>query len=187
MEPAESVRAILSKLTGAPFKITTPGKHDPIFREHPVWFVSCPDAFYAKQTSHIEVAWEDSDGNIWLGSRVLADVIDWVEMSYGETGSTQSMDLDYTRFDDPQFQVEFTEKFPIIIDRIRTFENIAKRVSLEHNVRLEIKHSGLKGMLDFFLASKIEWKQAESEQLEKEIARNVNAMKEAYDEIANVP
>jgi hypothetical protein len=174
---ANEVKDILSNLTGLRFEITNAPDD---FRSrfiHPEWFLSCLDSKEAKKFPYVNEAWKDQDGGLWLESLALGDTIDWIEVAYGEDAAANSIDLDYTNFASEKFQAEFGARYPLVRQRIQSYEEIAEGVSKVRKVHLEVRNSGSKGIVVFTLVAKLSMG---TKSLDKRLEVSVAALREAY-------
>jgi hypothetical protein len=181
-DEAEVVKSLLSSITGAPFRISSPEADESFLKEKPIWFVWCPDAFYLDKMGHTQRAWRDSSG-IVLESAILGDTIDWLELAYGEEAAAKSLDMDFSNFSSKEFRVEFASEFPLVHQRIQTYEAIATEVSKNRRIHIELRHNGSKGIVVFTFAARFE---ADSKSLTKKVEVNVEALREAYQQAAQI-
>lgn len=181
---AELVRQTLSNLTGAKFEVSnTPDD----FRNqsiNPRWFVKCTDITQARSIPHINEAWRQQDGTVWLESLPLGDTIDWIEAAYGEEAAAKSIDVNYSDFGSKTFQIEFGGEYPLVYQRIQTYDEVAGRVSKVRKVHVELRNSGSKGIVVFTFAAKLT--DADPKSLGRKIEASVEALKEAYTEAMQV-
>jgi hypothetical protein len=181
---AEAVREVLSSLTGAEFEVSnTPDD----FRNqslNPRWFVRCKDMKQARNIPYLNEAWKQSDGTIWLESLPLGDTIDWIEAAYGEESAAKSIDVNYSDFGSKKFQAEFGSEYPLVYQRIQTYEEVAGRVSKSQKVHVELRNSGSKGIVVFTYAARLTETDAKS--LSKKLEASVEALKEAYTQAMQV-
>jgi hypothetical protein len=181
---AELVRETISKLTGADFEVSnTPDD----FRNqsiNPRWFVKCRDMTQARNIPHVNEAWKQQDGTIWLESLPLGDTIDWIEAAYGEESAAKSIDVNYSDFGSKKFQEEFGGEYPLVYQRIQTYEEVAGRVSKVRKLHIELRNSGSKGIVVFTFAAK--FADTDVKSLGKKIEDCVEALREAYTEAMQV-
>lgn len=183
----ELVKDTLLELTGVHFEVVEPHPAFPLPMESLEWFMRCRNKDETSMAPYVNAAWKEKEGRIWLESLAVGDTIDWIELAYGEERATQSLDLDYSRFADKSFQGEFERRFPIVMGRIREYENLVEGVSKRDRVRLEVRRAGSKGMLVFTIASRIDRpKGAGPASLRSALERNVSALREAYDAIGKL-
>jgi hypothetical protein len=179
----ESVKQVLTKETGAPFEFGMPTPHDPFFREHPKWFVRCPDSYYVEQTFFARAAWSDANDNLWLGSDIVCTSVGLIEATH--EGERDRL-LKNASSDSPDIDQELGEKFPEVLNRIKRYESVVKNLSKRLGVDLMLRRSSSDGVVFFTLVSKIEAGDVNSStlnQLEGLINRNLKALREAYGEI----
>ncbi len=183
----EDLREVLTEVTGVHFEIITPPPGFPLSQRNLRWFIRCRNGEEIAKSPHVNAAWRGEEGPIWLESLAIGDTIDWIELAYGEDRAAESLDLDYSYFDDPSFQAEFKRKYPVVLSRIKEYSDIVARISSKSSVHLEIRHMGAKGMLIFTLAARLNSGRRLSRQsLTNIVKKNVAAMKEAYAEILEV-
>ena len=136
---------------------------------------------------YLNAVWKERGVGIWLESLAVGDTIDWIELAYGDEKVGESLDIDYSRFDDPSFQEDFTQRFPIVMRRIREYEQVAADISKKRKVKLQIRRAGSRGMLVFTVAALVESpKRATQASLRSAIKKNVSALKETYQQIAQL-
>jgi hypothetical protein len=183
----ENLREMLSQVTGVRFDIISPPPGFPLSLKDLQWFMRCRDREEIMRSPHVNAAWREKDGPTYLESLAIGDTIDWIELAYGEERASESLDLDYTYFDDPSFQDDFKRRFPIVLGRIKEYSDIIERISSKRSVQLEVRHMGARGMLVFTLAARLSnMKRLSRESFTEEIKKNVAAMKEAYEEVLEV-
>jgi hypothetical protein len=181
---AEAVRETLSKLTGAKFELSNTPDDFRNLSINPRWFVRCKEMVKARNIPYVNEAWKQQDGAIWLESLPLGDTIDWIEAAYGEEAAAKSIDVNYSDFGSKKFQAEFSSEYPLVYQRIQTYEEVAERVSKLWKVHVELRNSGSKGIVVFTFAAKFTDPDAKS--LSKKIETGVGALKEAYTQAMQV-
>lgn len=183
----EFVREAVSKATGVHFEVVPPHPAFPLAVDHLEWFMRCRNREEINKAPYLNAVWKEKSAGIWLESLAVGDTIDWIEIAYGEERAGESLDLDYSRFDDPSFQEDFGRKFPIVLGRIREYEQAAAVVSKERRVHLEVRRAGSKGMLVFTVAALVRRpKGASQASLGTAITKSVSALKKAYEEISKL-
>jgi hypothetical protein len=183
----EFVKEALSKATGVHFEVVAPHPAFPLAVDKLEWFMRCRRGDEIAKAPYLNAVWKERGGRIWLESLAVGDTIDWIEMAYGEERAGDSLDLDYSRFDDPVFQAEFNRRFPIVMGRIREYEAVAAGISKRRRLTLEIRRAGSKGMLVFTIAALVVTpRSATRESLRSAIRKNVSVLKQAYDVIAKL-
>jgi hypothetical protein len=180
----ELVRDIILEVTGVHFETVAPHPAFPLPLERLEWFMRCRNKDEITKSPYLNAAWKEKGGEIWLESLAVGDTIDWIEIAYGEERATESLDFDYSQFDDTSFQAEFNRKFPLILERIRGYEKTVADLSKERNVRLELRRTGSRGMLVFTVAARVDIrKNVSSQSLASSIKECISALKEAYGDI----
>jgi hypothetical protein len=168
------VREALLEATGASFEVVAPNPAFPLPVESLEWFMRCRNKDEIEAAPYLNTVWKEKGGRIWMESLALGDTIDWIE-------------LDYSRFDEDWFQADFNRRFPIIMARIREYEGVVAGISKTRRLHLEIRRAGSKGMLVFTIAARVDVpKGAGPESLRSTIKKNAQALKEAYEAIANL-
>jgi hypothetical protein len=179
------VREAVSKATGVHFEVVAPNPAFPIAVDSLEWFMRCRNKEEIAQAPYLNALWKEKGKGIWLESLAIGDTIDWIELAYGEEKASASLDTDYSYFEEPSFQAEFNQKFPIVMGRIREYEQVAADVSKKRKVQLQIRRAGSKGMLVFTVAALVQSPKSTSQaSLESTLKKNVAALKEAYEQIA---
>ncbi len=181
------VKEALLNSTGAHFEVVAPHPAFPLAVDSLEWFMRCRNRDEITEAPYLNAVWKEKGGRIWLESLAVGDTIDWIELAYGDEKATQSLDLDYSQFQDKSFQAEFSRRFPIVMGRIKEYEDVVAGISKKERVRMEIRRAGSKGMLVFTIAARVDRpKGAGPQSLRSAIERNVSAMKEAYEAIAQL-
>jgi hypothetical protein len=183
----DNLREIVSEVTGVHFEVISPPPGFPLSLKDLQWFMRCRSPEEIIKSPHVNAAWREKDGPIWLESLAIGDTIDWIELAYGEERAAESLDLDYSYFDDPPFQAEFKQRFPIVLGRIKEYSEIVSKISSKRSVHLEIRHMGARGMLVFTLAARLSnTKRLSRQALTDIVSKNVAAMKETYGELLEI-
>jgi len=181
----EFVREAVSKATGVHFEVIAPNPAFPLAVDRLKWFMRCRNKEEIAQAPYLNALWKEKGEGIWLESLAIGDTIDWIELAYGEEKASASLDTDYSYFEEPSFQADFNQKFPIVMGRIREYEQVAADVSKKRKVHLKIRRAGSKGMLVFTVAALVQSpKGAPQASLGSTLKKNVAALKEAYEQIA---
>jgi len=180
----EFVRETVSKATGVHFEVVAPHPAFPLAIDRLEWFMRCRNKEEITKAPYLNAVWKEKGVGIWLESLVIGDTIDWIEIAYGEEAAGKSLDTDYSTFDDPSFQGDFKQRFPIVMGRIEEYEQAAADVSKRRRVHIEIRRAGSKGILVFTVAARVDARRgAALESLRSTIKKNVAALKEAYERI----
>jgi hypothetical protein len=180
----EFVRETVSDATGVHFEVVAPHPAFPLAAEHLEWFMRCRNREEIAKAPYLNTVWKERGAGIWLESLAVGDTVDWIELAYGDEKAGESLDIDYSRLGDPAFQQEFKQRFPIVMARIREYEQVAAAIAKKNKVRIEIRRTGSKGILVFTVAARVESPKGTSERsLGFAIRKNVSALKEAYQEI----
>jgi hypothetical protein len=181
------VRETLLNETGAHFEVIAPHPAFPIAVDKLEWFMRCRNREEITRAPYVNAVWKEKGDRFWFESLAIGDTIEWIELAYGEERATQSLDMDYSAFEEPSFQMDFRRKFPVVLDRIREYEGIAARVSKSRGVHLELRRSGARGMLVFTFAVRLDMPQrATLKPLGSAISKSVSALKEVYEEITKL-
>jgi hypothetical protein len=180
----EFVRETVSEATGVHFEVVAPHPAFPLAVDRLEWFMRCRNREEIANAPYLNVVWKEKGEGIWLESLAVGDTVDWIELAYGEERAGESLDIDYSQFDDPSLQAEFSQKFPLILGRIKEYEQLVADVSKKTKVHLEIRRAGSRGMLVFTVAARVETRKNVSlESLGSALKKSASALKEAYDAI----
>ena len=187
MSEEEFVRQEVSKATGVSFDVVAPHPAFPLAMDRLEWFMRCRNKDEIAKAPYLNAVWKEKGVGIWLESLAIGDTIDWIELAYGDERAGASLDIDYSRFDDPSFQEDFKQKFPIVMGRIKEYEQAAAETAKRRKVRLGIRRAGSKGMLVFTVAARMDPAKGQSlRSLGFAIGKNVSALKAAYVKIAKL-
>jgi hypothetical protein len=180
----EFVREEISKATGVHFEVVPPHPAFPLAVDRLDWFMRCRNKDEIAKSPYLNAAWKERRVGIWLESLAVGDTIDWIELAYGDEKAGASLDIDYSRFEDPAFQDDFRQRFPIVMERIREYERVAAEVAKKSREKLQVRRAGSKGMLVFTLASLVTVRKGASQaSLGAAIRKSAAALKEAYEQI----
>ena len=180
----EFVRQVVSKVTGVNFEGVPPHPAFPLAVDHLDWFMRCRNKDEIAKVPYLNAVWKKRGAGIWLESLAIGDTIDWIEIAYGDQKAGDSLDIDYSRFDDPAFQEDFKQKFPIVLGRIKEYGQAAADTSKKRKVHVEIRRAGSKGMLVFTIAALVKSpKSATRPSLRLALRKSVFALREAYQRI----
>ncbi|HUH99481.1 MAG TPA: hypothetical protein VLY65_00420 [Nitrososphaerales archaeon] len=179
----EFVMSTLEEATGVHFEIIEPHVGFPLPAERVEWFMRCRDKDDIAKAPYLNTVWKERRVGIWLESLALGDTIGWIEIAYGEDRMNQSLDIDYSRFDDASFRRDFEQKYPIVMERVKKYEGDVSRIGKKRRVHLELRRVGSRGMLVFFIAALVE-KRATPASLGAAILKSIEAMKEAYEAVS---
>lgn len=180
----EFVRGEVSDATGVHFEIVPPHPAFPLAVDRLDWFMRCRNKEEIAKAPYLNAVWRERRVGIWLESLAVGDTIDWIELAYGDEKAGASLDIDYSRFEDPAFQADFGQRFPIVMERIREYERVAAEVAKKSRVKLQVRRAGSRGMLVFTFAALVTVrKDASQASLGAAIRKNVSALREAYERI----
>jgi hypothetical protein len=183
----EFVREAVSEATGVHFEVVAPHPAFPFAVDRLEWFMRCRNKDEIAKAPHLNAVWKEKGVGLWLESLAVGDTVDWIELAYGEERAGESLDIDYSRFDDPTFRSDFNQRFPIVSDRIREYEETVAGISRSKRCHLEVRRAGSKGMLVFTIAARVGMpKRAKRAALGSAIRKSAAALKEAYGQIARL-
>jgi hypothetical protein len=183
----ELVRETVSKATGALFEVVAPHPAFPLAVDRLEWFMRCRNQEDIAKAPYLNAVWKERGVGIWLESLAVGDTIDWIELAYGDEKAGASLDIDYSRFEDAAFQEDFKQRFPIVMARIREYEQVAADVSKRRRVQLQIRRAGSKGMLVFTVAALVKApKRASLASVASALRKSVSAMKGVYQQISEL-
>jgi hypothetical protein len=183
----EFVKETVSNATGVHFEVVAPHPAFPLAVDRLEWFMRCRNREEIAKAPYLNTVWKERGVGLWLESLAVGDTIDWIELAYGEERAYESLDIDYSRFDDPAFQADFNQRFPIVLGRIREYEEAVADVSKRRRCHLEVRRTGSKGMLVFTVSARISLpKGASRRSVSFAIKKNVAALKALYVKIAKL-
>lgn len=187
MSEQEFVRETVSNEARVHFEVVAPHPAFPLAVDKLGWFMRCRNKDEIVKAPYLNAVWKEKGVGIWLESLAVGDTIDWIELAYGEERASASLDIDYSHFDEPSFQADFNRKFPLVLGRIREYEEAAAGVSKRRKVHLEVRRAGSKGMLVFTIAACLVVRKGASQAaLGNAIRKNASALKAAYEKIAKL-
>lgn len=175
----------LQELLGVTFEVIRTPAEFPMPSKDAEWLMRCRRRDEIEKVPFLNVVWRQKGGFLWLESLVLGDTIEWIENAYDEERAASSIDIDYAGLDEQGFEAEFGSRFPLVMDRIKAYQEIAQRQS-KSGAKLEIRRSGSKGILVFTLAAKVSVAGAGAESISDSLGKAVAALREAYSEIMQV-
>jgi hypothetical protein len=183
----EFVREVVSRATGVHFEVVPPHPAFPIPAGNLGWFMRCRNRDEIAKSPHLNTVWKERGDGIWLESLAVGDTVDWIEIAYGDEKAEGSLDIDYSRFDDPAFQADFRARFPLVLGRIREYEEVAAEVSKRRRAHLEVRRTGSRGMLVFTVAARVRIpKSGAQSALGTAIRREAAALMEAYQKVEEI-
>jgi len=183
----ELVRETVSEATGVHFEVVPPHPAFPLAVDRLEWFMRCRNREEIAKVPYLNAVWKEKGVGVWLESLAVGDTIDWIELAYGDEKAGESLDTDYSRFEDASFQQDFKQRFPIVMARIREYEQVAAEVSKKRKVKLQIRRAGSRGMLVFTVAALVQTRKGASPaSLVSALKKSVSAMKEAHQTIAEL-
>jgi hypothetical protein len=145
--------------------------------EQPKWYISVTDGAY-ERFAPASVVWASQEGEIWVESAHLGSTISWVEEEYGESASSESMDIDYRKLTLTQVQSRL-KRFPKVYDRIEAYKLMAEEVSRKTRAQVEFLCDGRFDVGWFAFRAQIIPKAPDD--LERELRKAVAAMRDVYD------
>jgi len=182
MTNAENVRDVLASITNAPFRITEPGPSRLLLRQNSVWFVANLDLAYLDRTAHLDRAWEDKRGVIWLETSEVADMITLVEREYGEKGAASMPDAKPGIAPTGEIPEEVMG-YPRVVMLLRTYESIVTRLSKKHGIELKMLYDGGVGVTTVRIGARMNSVSDEKEDLRQRIMAIARVLKEAYNAV----
>lgn len=180
---AELFKDKLSTLTAAKFQIMQPESNYPAPKQDVRWYVRCSDILDATSVGYVNVVWKDKESNIWLESIPLGNTSDWIGREYGEQGVIEARRIDLRDFANPNIREKFGKQYPVVLKRLRTYEEILTKVSLKLGVGLEMRYDVSPRIVFFRMRARINRNELNSRRRMKEVKLAVRALKEAYKEI----
>jgi hypothetical protein len=174
----EFVKDLVSEATGTRFEIIQQSGEYPFPIKNLEWFVRCRNREDIERTPYLNAVWKERNGPIWLESLALGDTLEWIGSAYGDEAATESLDLNYSDFTDEKFREGFDAKYPLVNQRVQSFELIAEQISKQHKVQLELRSAGSKGIVVFTFTVRISPDGSAS--LEKNVRAGIAALKDAF-------
>lgn len=178
----ETVRELL----GINFEVVRTPVEFPAPSKDLEWLMRCRKRDEIEKAPFLNAIWMRKGGTLWLESLVLGDTVEWIENAYDEESAASSIDIDYAGLDEDGFRSEFGSRFPLVLERIKTYQEIAARYSSSSGVHLEIRRSGSKGILVFTLAARVSTSGVSQESLVQSLGKAVTGLEAAYSEIMQV-
>jgi len=157
----------------------------PLSSVHPIWYLACLEITQANKIPYVNTLWK-GHGEIRIESLTLGNTSQWIEQAYGEDAVYLVVGADLTEFGSPDFRNEFLKPFPKIKKTLSRYEQVLRRVSRQRGARLEIRYEGRKGLASFYLDGIVDVNSNDPKLELKNIATAIDAMKEAYQEIADI-
>jgi hypothetical protein len=180
------VTETLQSLLGVKFEVIRTPVEFPAPSRDMEWLMRCRRRDEIERAPFLNTIWRQKGGFLWLESLVLGDTVEWIENAYDEEAAASSIDIDYARLDEEGFRSEFGSRFPLVLERIRSYQEIAGRFSSGPGSGLQIRRSGSKGILVFTLAARLDSAEVEGRSGAEALKAAVDAMKGAYSEIMQV-
>jgi len=180
----EVVKETILAQAGVHFEVIAPHPAFPLPVEKLDWFMRCRIKDEIAAAPYVNAAWKEKRGPIWLESLAVGDTLDWIELAYGADQAEASLNTDYSRFGDASFKAEFGQRFPIVMRRVKEYEDKVAVVAKRTKVRLELRHAGSKGLLVFTVAARVDVpKAATMVPLQNALKKAVEGMSAAYSSI----
>ncbi len=92
---------------------------------------------------HVNRAWEDSQGNVWLASASLGDTADWIEHYKGERAFKRLDELDFTNFKKSRPGTSLQNRSPHVHERLKDYEKVVSERSTD-SMPLKIQYCSSK-------------------------------------------
>jgi flagellin-specific chaperone FliS len=182
IEEAYSLRDTISKVTGVEYDIREALPDFPPHADHASWYLLGREFREPKGIPYASTIWEDLDGRVYLESMYVGNTTEWIGPAYGEAGIIKGLKIDYSNFD--RAKEVLAEMFPLVKKRLDRYETIFTNTSSKYQVNLSLRCAGDMGGATFFIVAKIEGKDLTSEKKVETIKQNVEALKEAWRELA---
>lgn len=182
MTDVAEIRDMLASITGAPFRIAEPGPSRLLLKKNSVWFVANLDLAYVGKSAHLDRAWGDRAGAIWLETAEVADMIELVEREYGEKGAAKMPDVKPGVAPTGGIPEEVMA-YPRIVKLLYTYDGILARLSEEHGVELKTLYDGGVGVTTVRIGARLSSVEGEKETLREQVTSAAKVLKEAYDAV----
>jgi hypothetical protein len=180
---AELVREVVSEVTRARFEVVSPPPGFPFPAKNLEWLVRCRKLPDINEVPYVNTVWRETKGPIWLESLALGDSVDWIGLAYGPEMADESLNLDYARMDESEFKAELGKRFPLVLERLEQYSEVAAKESARTKTRLEIRRAGSGGMIVFTLAARMKVGEPSRASLTREVKANIAALSAAYSQI----
>jgi hypothetical protein len=181
----EEIRVAISQLTGAKFETreikTLPGRF-----ANAMWFMRCREITQANKIPYVNSIWREV-AEIRVESLTIGNASQWIEQAYGEEAVYPVVGADLTEFASDNFRNEFLKPFPKIKRKLALHEQILRRVSKKRGVQLELRYEGRKGLASFYLDAIVDVDSKSVTIILEDIAISIDALKEAYEQIGELP
>jgi hypothetical protein len=180
----ELVKETILAQAGVHFEVIAPHPAFPLPVEKLDWFMRCRIKEEILAAPYLNAAWKEKGGPIWLESLAVGDTLDWIELAYGADQAEASLNTDYSNFSDASFKADFSQRFPIVMRRVKEYEDKVAAVGKKNKVRLELRQAGSKGLLVFTIAARVDTPKAATQvPLENALKKAVEGLNEAYNSI----
>lgn len=180
---AELVGEVVSEVTRAKFEVVSPPPGFPFPTKNLEWLVRCRNLPDIEKVPYVNTVWRETKGPIWLESLALGDSVEWIGLAYGPEMADESLNLDYARMGESEFKAELGKRFPLVLERLEQYSEVAAKESARTKTHLEIRRAGSGGMIVFTLAARMNVGEPSRASLSRGVRANVGALKEAYAEI----
>jgi hypothetical protein len=182
---AEVVRNILNRQSTIEFRITRPGDNRLLLQQHAMWFVWSTDFKEPRVIGPLKAAWRDKDGDIWLESSKIDDMMSLVEREYGEKGVHEMLSAEPHPPPTGDLPVEVT-RFSAVVNMLRSCEKKVAQMSEKSGVPLKILYDGGEELGTFRIGAKIGFPPADQEALKLKMVMAASVLKEAHNEIIDI-
>jgi hypothetical protein len=182
-EEAYSLRDIIFKVTGVEYDVRTASQDFPPPADQASWYLHGREFRLPKGTPYASFLWEDQEGHVLIRSMYIGNSSELIGSVYGEKGIITAMKIDYSN---PELgRKVFAKKFPAVEKRVHDYEAILAKISSERHASLGLRRTGENADATFFIGARMNWRGLTAERKAETIKLNVDALKEAWDEIAD--
>jgi hypothetical protein len=174
----------LEEITGAPFEVERPQENRVLLGKLATHFVWCSDIAYSKETGPLKAAWKANNGDVWLETSKIGDMIALVEHAYGEKG-VHSIPIASPGVIPSGNIPEEVAGFPKVVKLLRAYEDVVSKISKRYGVELKMLYDGGAGVSTVRVGARIS-PVPDQKEMEEAIVRTAKVLKEAYDGVMDV-
>ncbi len=182
---ADTARDILNAISTIEFRTDEPGENRLLLKQRAVWFVRSSAAKTPRIIGPLKATWKDREGNIWLETSKVDDMMSLVEREYGEKGIHVMPDAE--RGAPPSGEIpEEVSRFPRVISILKQCESRVAEISDKSDVPLRVLYDGGAGVTTFRIGAEIISPPTDKEALKLRFLTAAVVLKEAYNEVARI-
>jgi hypothetical protein len=180
---SDLVRDVLNSICTIEFRTDEPGEDRLLLRQRAKWFVWSTAFKTPRVIGPLKAAWKDSDGNIWLETKEVDDMMSLVEDLYGEKGIHGMPDAE--RGIAPSGEIpDEVYNFLRVVSILKDCESRIAEISAKSGVPLKILYDGGAGVTTFRIGAQVVSPPSDKEALRLRFLMVASVLKEAYKEVA---